>query len=232
MAVGLLLLGLLLLRVRIRLQVEKDRRVLFFGLGRSGSELDFLSDEIRIKLAGLTIKVMSSEAVKPASTPAGAPKTRAPRAFRLRTKLWRKSKREFTRLRDGVLAASGGTVTELAKATRTVIKAVFLFIVDIVRDSRLEEFQARVEGGFDSPDLTGQAYGYYCALAGALPTSAGRVQFVPDWTGASLSGSARVSIAIPLYLLIYRTVRFLLRLPIKTIIRMARLKNEGGSDVQ
>jgi hypothetical protein len=232
-AVFLLLIGSLLLRVRIRLQLDPHHRLLFLGLGRSGSELDFVAGLVKIKLAGVTVKELPLEEDEPSRSKTTAPgKPVRTHPVQLHTMLWRKTRREFNRLRQGMLAASGGTFGELLATARIVLKAVFLYIVDVIRDSRLEEFQAQVEGGFDSPDLTGQAYGYWCALAGALPSTAGRVVFVPDWTGASLTGSARVSIAIPLYLLVYRTVRLLLKLPMKSIIRMARQKNKGGSDVQ
>lgn len=230
-AVVIVAFAILMLRVRIRVQLDQDRRILFLGLGRSGSEIDFVDGLARIKLAGFTIRELPLEEDETTAGKTKPEKRTGSLSSRMTKRAWRKSRREFDRLREGIEMASGGKLGDLLSIARKVIGALFQFMIDLVRDSRLEELEAEVTGGFDSPDLTGQAYGYYCAFAGALPSTAGRVAYIPDWTGASLTGSARMSIAIPLYKLVYRTARLLMRLPISTIVHMVRQKNKGGSDV-
>jgi len=60
----------------------------------------------------------------------------------------------------------------------------------------------------------------------------GRVQFIPDWIGPSFSGTARVSVAIPVYKLLLRTIVLTYRLPLRDLLKLAIRKKKGVSDVQ
>ena len=83
--------------------------------------------------------------------------------------------------------------------------------------------------GFESPYLTGELYGYYHALIGAVPALAPRLRFYPDWTGQSFAGSARLSLAIPMYALLYRTGLMICRIPIVKTIRLVREHKKGAA---
>ncbi|MCP4684479.1 MAG: hypothetical protein GY867_03425 [bacterium] len=99
--------------------------------------------------------------------------------------------------------------------------------MDLLRASIIEQAEGEIEGGFDSPDLTGQAYGFYSAAMGAAPALAGRFRYVPDWTGASFSGAARLTVALPMYRLAARTTVLIWRLPIRKIVKLA-IGEKGG----
>ena len=115
-----LVLSVLLLRVRIRLQLDQDRRLLFLGLGRSGSELDFVSGRARLKLAGITIKDIPLESDQPAARQSDKPRAESSAAERWRKRMWRKTRTEIRRFRKGVVAASDGSFGDLAAIAKKV----------------------------------------------------------------------------------------------------------------
>jgi hypothetical protein len=96
----------------------------------------------------------------------------------------------------------------------------------------IEEARARVVAGFESPDQTGIAFGYYQAALGIAPAFVGRVQFVPDWMGPSFTASGRLAVAIPLYKLIWRTTLLVLQLPSIRTLRMAIKKEKGKTNAK
>ncbi|HVP07579.1 MAG TPA: hypothetical protein VMS71_07025, partial [Candidatus Acidoferrum sp.] len=106
--------------------------------------------------------------------------------------------------------------------------AIWKYVVEVLKSVVIEECEGEIQAGFDSPHITGQMYGYYFAVVGAVPAM-GKFRFVPDWTGASFSGSMRVSVALPLYKLLYRSFVLIIRLPIGRIYRFARGKRKGVS---
>jgi hypothetical protein len=144
--------SVLLLNLRVRVELDDNRRLVFFGLGRSGLEFD---------LAG---------------------------------------------------------------------KISYLKI--IVKSLAVEELQGEIEGGFDSPDLTGRAFGYYRAVLGAVPALAGHFRYYPVWTGAVFSGSLRLAVVLPLYKMLYRTLLLVFRLPLRKIIKVAIGTKKGEQDVK
>jgi hypothetical protein len=109
-------------------------------------------------------------------------------------------------------------------------KALHGYSFGILRSIIVEELQAEIEAGFDSPDLTGLTFGYYQAALAAAPGVVGRVEYRPDWTGASFSGQARGSVALPLYRLLGRSIVLVYQLPLREILKLAIGRRRGGQD--
>ncbi|MEW6050237.1 MAG: hypothetical protein AB1644_04145 [Candidatus Zixiibacteriota bacterium] len=202
-----LIVAFLLVRLRVRLEFSGERRALFVGLGRSGPEIDFAAKVGRVRLFGLNIESFSlrksaATSVQPirlgSAKPSGAKKRDSRRRLMF----------DFEWL-------------DVLPATLT---AVWRFLVGIFKAAIIEECEAKVQGGFPTPDLTGQAYGYYCAFVGAFPAVTERVTYTPDWSGASFNGSVRLSVALPVYALVYRTIVLLIQLPVRKIYRITRGK--------
>lgn len=227
LAVVLIITAILMLRLRVRARLDSNHRLLFVGLGRSGPEMDFVKQEGVFKLFGITIKHFKmgeeekqkeerekreeQEGKEKPSEEAAAAKKQPKKPGRIR------------RL---------GSRRELMDFARTVISATWKYLVETVKSLIVEQFEGEIEGGFDSPHLTGEAYGYYQAIIGAVPALAGRFNYIPDWNGPSLTGSLRVSVALPLYRFAYQTLRYWLRLPLRKIIKLAIGKKKGEQDVK
>ncbi|MDH4157060.1 MAG: hypothetical protein OEW00_07280 [candidate division Zixibacteria bacterium] len=201
----------LLLNLRIRIDLDRDRRLVFLGLGRSGPEIDFATRTGAVRLFGVRVKSFElGRAKKKAAVPAVPTEEK---------KAVKKPKRERP-LKD-----------VLAVAPRCVCAAVG-YLIDLWKSIVVEELEGRVEAGFDSPDLTGQVYGYYQAALAAVPGVAGRFAWVPDWTGPSLSGSMRLTVALPLHRLALRTLVLMCKLPLRELIKLAIGKKKGVQDGQ
>ena len=205
-----------MLRIRVRARLDSEHRLLFVGLGRSGPEMDFVRQEGVFKLFGMTIKhfKMGEEEEQPEEKPVEQPE---------KAKKARKKPGRIRRLGSGREAIDFALV---------VIKATWKYLVGTVKSLIVEQLEGEIEGGFDSPHLTGEAYGYYHALMGAVPALAGRFNYIPDWNGPSLTGSLRVSVALPLYRFAYQTLRYWLRLPLRKIIKLAIGEKKGEQDVK
>lgn len=213
-----LFVGFLLLRLRFRLELSDTRRLLFFGIGRSGAEIDFIDDVTRIKLMGLTVTTLNA----PSNESKPNDSESAIRAVKLGKEKLPDSKRPKGK-------STRANALEWLKIGLNVFHALRQYVVELYRSIRVEIACAEIRAGFESPDMTGQTFGYYHALIGAIPSLAPRLQFYPDWMGQSFSGSARLSIAIPMYALFGRTLVFLYRLPLLKIMRMARNQRKGAA---
>jgi hypothetical protein len=212
-AILVLLSGaVMLLRVRLRFHVANDQRLLFVGLGRSGSEVDFRTGTGVIKLFGLRIRAFSVSRKRRPPVPAEAAAE--------------KEKRKGKKVRRV------RSMTDIVAVLRQSAKPSWQYLADLVRSSSVEELEGNVVGGFESPDLTGQAYGWYQALTGAVPVLAGRFTYEPDWNGASFAGALRVSVGLPLYLLLFHSMLYTFRLPLRKIIKLAIGRKEGEQDVK
>jgi hypothetical protein len=209
----LLLVAFLLLRLRVRVELTENRRILFAGLGRSGVEIDFLSDISRIKMFGFTVRTIhrteSDEDEPITSKPISLCKEKKPPKPKARSK-------------------SSASITDILKISLKVISASWKFVVEIFKSIIVEEAEADIHAGFETPDMTGQVYGYYQAAIYAIPSFGKRVRFYPDWMGASFTGRAKLSLALPVYALVYRLLLLLMRLPILKIIRLIRAKQKGA----
>ncbi len=199
-----------LLNLRVRFELSGDRRLLFIGLGRTGPELDFVRGRGVFRLAGIRVKTFAIGERKP-SKPKKKPEK--PR----RAKPLKKATRP---LRD------------ILRVGTKCLGPVGAFLTGILKSVAVERLEGQIEVGFESPDLTGRVFGYYQAALAAVPGVVGRVRFIPDWTGASFGGSARVAVALPLYKLLARTAVLIYRLPLRELIRLAIGKKKGEQDVQ
>jgi hypothetical protein len=201
----------MLLRLRFRLEFSDRRRAIFAGLGRTGWAFDFTSRRGSLKLAGFTVKELEAaekKKVKPEPEPKPPPKPKKKRAKRERP------------------------IGDMLRVAPKVMKAVASYGLSLLRALRLEELDGEIKAGFDQPDLTGTAYGYYQAAAATLPGIGDRFRYRPDWDGPSLAGSARVAVAIPLYSIVVSTVVLILKLPLRDLIKLAIGKKKGDQDVQ
>jgi hypothetical protein len=204
--------AVMLLRVRLRFQVADDKRLLFVGLGRSGSEVDFRTKTGVIKLFGLRIRAFPVSRKRkppvPAEAAAAKEKCKHKKVKRVRSK------------------------TDIVTVVSQSAKPSWQYLTGLVRSSSVEELEGNVVGGFESPDMTGRAYGWYQALTGAVPVLAGRFTYEPDWNGASFAGALRVSVGLPLYLVLFHSILYMFRLPLRQIIKLAIGKKEGEQDVK
>ncbi len=212
---AILILALLLLRLRVRLELSSERRLLFVGLGRSGPEFELGRQRGQFRLFGLKVRSFVTEKKRPTVGEKTAEKKKAQKALKTAGQTRPKKKRPFK---------------EILRIIPQCSQALWFYFVDLLKALIVEEAEGELSGGFDSPDLTGCMFGFYQAALGVVPGMVGRVRFVPDWTGASLAGSARCVVALPLYRLISATVMLLWRLPVMKIIKLAIGEREGVQD--
>ncbi len=208
--IAVLLAAICLLRLRIQFEFDDNRRRLFVGLGRSGSEYDFLGRVRSVRILGFRV---SSSPIDDKETK----KSERPR---------KKSATKPTVRKRGRKRPLRDIIRILPKCSQ----ALLAYTVSVLRSLIIEHLEAEIKGGFDAPDLTGQAFGYYQAALAAAPAVVGRVRFTPDWTGPSLSGSARLSVALPLYRLLYRSLVLAANLPLREIVKLAIGKKRGDQD--
>ncbi|MFH1373449.1 MAG: hypothetical protein ABII79_06630 [bacterium] len=199
-----------LLNLRIRFELSEDRRLLFVGLGRTGPELDFAVSRGVFRLAGIRVKTFTIGERKPSK-----PKKKPEKPHR------EKPPKKATRSLRDILRVGSKCLQPLGS-----------FLIGILKSVAVERLEGQIEGGFESPDLTGRVFGYYQAALAVAPGVVGRVRFIPDWTGASFGGTARVAVALPLYKLLARTAVLIYRLPLRELIRLAIGKKKGEQDVQ
>ena len=198
----------MILRVRVRLEVSgTQRRVLFVGLGRSGADMDFVGKLGKLKLFGVPVR----------SFEIGRKKPKPPEE-----KVEKKAKPKKARRKRSLL--------DSLKIMPETASALWSYVISLIKATVVEELEGKIEAGFDEPDLTGMTFGYYQAALAAVPSVVGKVQFEPDWTGASFTGSMRVAAAIPLYTLTWRTVVLLFQLPLRKLLRVTIGKKRGDKD--
>lgn len=211
-----LFIALLLLNIRVRFQFSDGRKLLFVGLGRSGPEFDLADKAGSIKMFGIKVKSFEIDREKKKKRKETKEKKRKEKI----AKPPKPSKRSRMSLGD------------FYRVGPKCLGPLWAYIVGLLKAVVVEELEGQVEGGFDSPHLTGAFFGYYQAALAAVPGVVGRVQFIPDWIGPSFSGAARVSVAIPVYKLLLRTIVLTYRLPLRDLFKLAIGKKKGVSDVQ
>jgi hypothetical protein len=205
------IIGVLLLRIRVRYEYNQDRHVLFTGLGRTGQETDFRYNLSRIKLAGLTVRQFDLKL-----------EIREFRTVRIAKQAWR-----------GLSSKARVSLDNILPVIRRSLSPLQRYTIDIMNNVCIEELHGRIEAGFTEPDLTGMTYGFYQALLGAAPGVTRRFEFVPVWMGASFQGEFKAVVALPLYMLVWRSLQLLWRLPLREFIRFTiRSKRKGDSDVE
>jgi len=206
---------LLFVRIRLRMEFTPDQRWLFAGLGRTGIKHDFISTDTTILWCGLPVRKKSPKGKKPVD---------ADQKTKDRAKIVSRKKPRSDGRRER-------SKRQIAWVIKRSIPALWKYGIGLLRSIIVEQLEARVAGGFDSPHLTGQVFGYYQAALATAPSVVGRVQYDPDFTGASLSGTAKASVALPLHQLLLRTVILVAELPLREIVRLAIGKKKGDSDV-
>lgn len=211
-----ILIGLLLLRLRVRYVNQPDRHRLFAGLGRSGVEIDYRARTGSVKLFGMRFKSISLD--KPAEKPRPESKAKTKATSKSKAK-----KKTSTRKRS---------FKDMAAVLLKSRSALWRYTVGLLGSLIVEELEAKIEAGFDEPDLTGITFGYYQAALGAVPAVVGRLNFVPDWTGPSFAAQGRVAVALPMYRLVGKTLGLLRRLPLREIAKVTIGRKEGVQDVK
>lgn len=214
-----IMLAMTLLRLRVKFELDSDDRRLFMGLGRSGIEIDYLAKLQTIRVAGLAVK----------RQPIGAGSTVRPTE---QEKEARAGKKEDSEDERSGPTLSSEMIRGLLNLAPKVIREVSGYSKALLSRIIVERLEADIRAGFDSPDMTGQTFGAYHAMIGAIPALAGHVRFTPDWQGASFEAAARGSLALPLYQILLHTPRLLWRLPLREIVRMAIGIKKGDKDGQ
>ncbi|MDH3892559.1 MAG: hypothetical protein OEV49_15950 [candidate division Zixibacteria bacterium] len=208
--IALLMAAILLLRLRIRFELGNGRRRLFVGLGRSGPQFDFVRRVQSIKLFGFTIwssPMKDSDDSEETETVSDVKK---------------KSKRKK--------AGRVRSIREILAAVPAISGAMWRYSIGLLKSIIVEELEAEIQAGFEAVDLTGQVFGYYQAALAAAPTVMGRIQYRPDWTGPSFAGQARVCVALPVYRMVFCTLKLIYQLPLRRIVKLAIGKKRGGQD--
>ena len=213
LALFVIITGILLLNIRVRLELDKDKKLLFVGLGQSGSELNFHDRRVHIKLFGIELKSFRMVIRAPRKRPVRKP-SKAEKKPEEKKTVEKKAEKTPGRLEQ----IDFKSIFNILPQT---LKAFAKYILEILRSAALEEFNGEITGGFEQPHLTGQTYGYYQALLGAVPALAGRFNYYPVWNEAYLMVALRVSVVLPLYKLLYRTIVLMIRLPLRKIIKLA-----------
>jgi hypothetical protein len=212
-AIFILGVAVMLLRVRLRLELSPERRILFVGLGRTGPEFDFIKREGVLKLFGLRLSRFNLEK----RPPVPQPKKPAP----------------YPRDESSVSPSRRRRSVKLVLQTVSQsLSAFWKYAVGIMKATIIEQAEAEIEIGFDTPDVTGQVFGYYQAALAVAPGLFSRVLFVPNWTNRTFSGSARLSLAWPVYRLLWQTTLLVWRLPKRNIYRLAIGERKGVRDVE
>ncbi len=204
---GALLLGLLVLRVRLRIIYTSDIRLAALTLGRrTGFFADLVCFRGTVRVAGIPVYGMDlrkEQEEAPSARQETPPEAEAPTQPQPKRPL-----------------------RERVAALRVILpqawRAFWNYLRSLYRATRIEELSARIEAGFASPDQTGSALGYYYAALGTAPAIVSRVQFVPVWMGPSFEASGRMTLAIPLYRLLWHTIVLLWQFPARKLIKVLR----------
>ena len=202
-----LVVAVSILRLRVRFELAENRRLLCLTIGRSGPEIDLSTRQGSLRLFGREIGKFKLKEKKPEVKRAEVKEKPPPE----------KAKRTRS-LRD------------ILRVLPQCAKPLGVYLITLLKATAVEELEGEIKAGFAQPDLTGMTFGYYQAALAAVPSVVGRIDYIPDWDGASFSGSARISVALPLYRLIYRTVILLVRLPLRKLVKLAIGEKKGAED--
>lgn len=196
---------LLLVRLRLRIDFSESKRLLFIGLGQTGPEFDFFNHTRTFRLFGIALSPKPLHRATSPTPAQSADSTPQPRRAR----------------RSAPISAWLPLIPD-------IFGSVLSFVAGLLRSVIIEECAGAIRASAPSPDQTGQLFGCYCALAGAVPAIGAHLSFEPDWLdGPSFSGTVRFSAALPLYALLYRVLILLWSLPLWQLYRLSRLKPKG-----
>jgi hypothetical protein len=215
-AIIVLLGALLLARLRLRLEISDDRKLLFVGLGRTGPEYDFRTGRGVFRLFGFRTREFVLARGKKSVKEEIKEAVRQEKAEEAKTK---KAKPKRKR-----------SIKDIAAIVPQSLKALGRYLLGLMKSAVVEQAEGEIEAGFEEPHLTGQLFGYYQAALGVAPSLVGRVAYVPDWSGASFSGAVRCAVAWPVYRLAWQTTLLVFRLPVTKIVKLAIGTKEGVQD--
>ncbi|MBU0984666.1 MAG: hypothetical protein KKA42_12390 [candidate division Zixibacteria bacterium] len=230
-----LVFAVLMLRIRMRLEISGDRRLLFVGLGRSGPELDFVRKTGVLRVFGWKTRefALGDKDEKEPAKAAVLEKTTAQKAEVLsQAEAAKAAKPAEPAKTKKIRRKRRRSPAEIIRLVPACSKALWKYFIGLLGGMIVEQAEGDIEAGFDSPDLTGQAFGYYQAAMGAVPAVMSRIHFTPDWTGPSFSGAVRLAVALPVYRLVGQTVALIWRLPVRKIVKVAIGEKEGVQDDQ
>jgi hypothetical protein len=197
----------LLFNLRLSIRLSKEDKILFAGLGQSGSEFDFSSKKGSLKLFGLNLKQFDL-----------TKKEKKPKEKKEEKK---KRKRKSKRTRS---------VKDALKLLPQTFTAFKNFMVSIFKSIVVEELDGELEAGFASPHITGYVYGYYQAVSAIVPSFSQRFTFSPVWEKSSFDGQLNASFSLPLYKLLFKVIIFITSLPLRKIFVFVRGKKKGGQN--
>ncbi len=186
-----------LIRLRLKLDLYPNVKTLFAGLGRTGIRFDITGGTQSIIFAGRTVKSFSVETFLRTSVEKIAKISKIVRPGRQR---------------------SFKTIIAVVAAT---IKALTNYTYSILKSAAIEEFYGQINAGFGPPHITGAAFGFYQATLAGIPAISRRFQYIPDWNGLSFQGQLRISVSIPLYRLLFKTMVMLWQLPLRELLKLA-----------
>jgi hypothetical protein len=214
------LTAVMLLRLRVRAEFSASRRAVFVGLGRTGTVFDLRNKQGTFRIGGRAVRTFPLQRPEADKAKAKPKVVKAPEKPAKRRKL-RPDRR---------------SLIEMARIAPRVVGEVARYFWSLLTRCTVEVLEGEIEAGFESPDLTGQAFGYYQAALGVFPQAAGHFQFVPVWTERTFSGAFRASVTMPLYHFVFQTFRLAVRIPIRLpILRIMRLyigMRKGDTDVR
>jgi len=212
-----LIVALLLLKIRVRLVWGDVDRTVFLGVGQSGAELDFITKLGEVTLFGARIKRFGIKR-SPKETQA-KPQEGAAEEPSERETLKKESKKRSRPIRDWLSIVPSST------------KALWKYGIGMFRAVKVEEARGQITAGFESPDLTGQLFGYYQAVAAVAP-KVRYIEYTPVWHQRYFSGSVRFAVGLPVYRLVGETLLLFWRLPITRIVKLAIGKRKVVQDVK
>lgn len=191
----------------MRVLLASERKFIFFGLGRSGFEYNFSSKTSSFILFGRPIKTLKKEKEKAEEKPKKVkekPKKAKPKRKR--------------------------PLKDIIRIIPKSSKALFHYLIGLLKAVVVEELDGDIKAGFESPDLTGRIFGYYQAAYYAVPAVVGRINYQPVWNETAFEAKMKASVAIPMYKIVYRSIILIFSLPLRDIIKVTIGRKERSHD--
>ena len=200
----------LLLRIRLKIRLIDSEKTIFIGLGRSGILYDLQKMSGYIQIWNRTFKQIQNK--HEAKTPEKSEK--------LKTNEQKEKKTVKRKI----------PYRQIFELIPSMMTAIWKYAVSMMKAVIIEEMNGKIEAGFDSPDITGKVFGYYQAAYHAVPAVAGRISYIPVWDETRFNAQMQLSVAIPLYKIIWRTIILIFSLPLRDIIKLTIGKKERSHD--
>lgn len=186
-----------LIRLRVKLDLYPNVKTIFAGLGRTGIRIDISGGTQSIIFAGRTVKSISVE------------------------KVFKNSVERIAKISNIIRPGRQRSFKNVLVIVPTTLKTLANYTYSILKSAAIEEFDGQINAGFGPPHITGAAFGFYQATLAGIPAIAGRFKYIPDWNGLSFQGQLRLSVSIPLYRLLFKTMIMLWQLPLRELLKLA-----------